>query len=65
MPGRVGLMFGLMFGLSGIGAAGLGALADAHGIVWVFQTVSFLPLLALVTVFLPNTRSGPHRASEG
>src|SRR3546814_18132192 len=40
VPGRVGLvsglMFGLMFGISGIGAAGLGQLADFHGIVWVF-----------------------------
>jgi len=28
-------MFGLMFGMGGVGAASLGELADAHGIVWV------------------------------
>ena len=60
VPGRVGmvsgLMFGLMFGIGGIGAAGLGELADRHGIVWVYQLVAFLPLLGLATAFLPNTR---------
>ena len=60
VPGRVGMvsgvMFGLMFGISGIGAAGLGELADLHGIVWVYQFTSFLPLLGLVTAFLPHTR---------
>lgn len=64
VPGRVGmvsgLMFGLMFGISGIGAAGLGELADAHGIVWVYGLVSFLPLLGLATVFLPDTRKAKH-----
>lgn len=59
-PGRVGmvsgLMFGLMFGIGGIGAAGLGHLADVHGIVWVYGLTSFLPLLGLVTAFLPDTR---------
>ncbi len=60
VPGRVGLvsglMFGLMFGIGGIGAAGLGELADKHGIVWVYGVTSFLPLLGLATAFLPNTR---------
>lgn len=60
VPGRVGmvsgLMFGLMFGISGIGAAGLGELADTHGIVWVYGLVSFLPLLGLATALLPDTR---------
>lgn len=60
VPGRVGLvsglMFGLMFGIGGIGAAGLGELADAHGIVWVYHVTSFLPLLGLATAFLPETR---------
>jgi MFS transporter, FSR family, fosmidomycin resistance protein len=59
VPGRVGLvsglMFGLMFGIGGIGAAGLGHLADAKGIVWVYGLTSFLPLLGLVTAFLPTT----------
>lgn len=57
VPGRVGLvsgiMFGLMFGIGGIGAAGLGYLADIHGIVWVYKLAAFLPLLGLVTAFLP------------
>lgn len=59
VPGRVGmiagLMFGLMFGIGGIGAAGLGHLADIHGIIWVYKLCSFLPLLGFMTVFLPNT----------
>lgn len=59
VPGRVGLvsglMFGLMFGIGGIGAAGLGELADIKGIVWVYGVTSFLPLLGLATAFLPST----------
>jgi FSR family fosmidomycin resistance protein-like MFS transporter len=59
VPGRVGmvsgLMFGLMFGIGGIGAAGLGKLADVHGIVWVYHFTSYLPLLGLATAFLPKT----------
>lgn len=61
VPGRVGMvsgvMFGLMFGVSGIGAAGLGELADLYGIVWVYKLTSFLPLLGVVTAFLPATHS--------
>jgi FSR family fosmidomycin resistance protein-like MFS transporter len=60
VPGRVGmvsgLMFGLMFGIGGVGAAGLGELADIKGIVWVYQLVSFLPLLGLATALLPRTQ---------
>ncbi len=60
VPGRVGLisglMFGLMFGIGGMGAAGLGYLADIHGIVWVYGFTSFLPLLGLATALLPKTR---------
>lgn len=60
VPGRVGmvsgLMFGLMFGIGGIGAACLGKLADTYGIVWVYGVISFLPLLGLATAFLPATR---------
>ncbi|PNU03066.1 MFS transporter [Novosphingobium guangzhouense] len=59
MPGRVGMvsgvMFGLMFGVGGIAAAGLGQLADAYGIVWVYHLTAFLPLLGLVTALLPRT----------
>ncbi len=60
VPGRVGLvsglMFGLMFGIGGIAAAGLGHLADEYGIVRVYGVTAFLPLLGLATAFLPNTR---------
>jgi len=58
LPGRVGmiagLFFGLSFGLSGIGAAVLGALADVTSIDYVFKLCSFLPAIGLLTVFLPN-----------
>ncbi|HWK54216.1 MAG TPA: MFS transporter [Hyphomicrobiales bacterium] len=66
VPGRVGLvsglMFGLMFGISGIGAAGLGELADTYGIVRVYGVTAFLPWLGLATAFLPNA---PKRKSAG
>lgn len=60
VPGNVGMIagvfFGLMFGFGGIGAALLGYLADAHGIIYVYTLCSFLPLLGIFTVLLPNTR---------
>jgi len=60
VPGRVGLvsglMFGLMFGIGGIGAAGLGMIADVRGIVWVYKFCAILPLLGLFTALLPDTR---------
>lgn len=59
VPGRVGtiagLMFGFMFGISGIAAAALGYVADHQGIAWVFKFCSYLPLLGLLTFFLPAT----------
>ena len=58
VPGKVGLMaglfFGLAFGMGGIGSAVLGLLADRHGIPFVFQLCSYLPLIGLLTAFLPN-----------
>jgi len=58
VPGKVGTMsglfFGLAFGLGGIGSAVLGALADRHGIPYVFQVCSYLPLIGLLTALLPN-----------
>lgn len=60
VPGRVGmvagLMFGLMFGIGGLGAAGLGYLADLNGVQWVFKVCAFLPLLGVMTALLPDTR---------
>jgi FSR family fosmidomycin resistance protein-like MFS transporter len=58
MPGRVGMvagmMFGFSFGLGGLGAAALGRLADATGIEFVYRLCSFLPVIGLLTAFLPN-----------
>ncbi|TVS01915.1 MAG: MFS transporter [Rhodobacteraceae bacterium] len=58
LPGRVGLVagifFGFAFGMGGIAAAVLGVLADARGILWVYQVCALLPALGLVTVFLPS-----------
>ncbi len=58
MPGRVGmvsgLFFGLAFGMGGIGAAVLGELADWTSIEFVYRVCSFLPLIGLLTVFLPK-----------
>jgi FSR family fosmidomycin resistance protein-like MFS transporter len=58
LPGRVGmiagLFFGLAFGMAGIGAAVLGKLADAQGIEFVYRVCAFLPLFGLITVLLPD-----------
>jgi MFS transporter, FSR family, fosmidomycin resistance protein len=58
VPGRVGmiagLFFGLAFGLGGIGSAVLGALADRTSITFVFQVCSYLPLIGLLTWLLPD-----------
>ena len=51
-----GLMFGLMFGIGGIGAAGLGLLADVHGVIWVYKLCAALPLLGLFTALLPDMK---------
>jgi len=59
-PGHVGaiagLFFGLSFGLGGIGSAVLGKLADGQGLGFVYQVCSFLPLLGLLTIFLPSEK---------
>jgi FSR family fosmidomycin resistance protein-like MFS transporter len=61
LPGRVGmvsgLFFGLAFGLGGIGAAVLGELADWTSIGFVYQLCAFLPAIGLLTMFLPDLRS--------
>lgn len=60
LPGNVGMIsgafFGLSFGLGGIGSALFGWLADAEGIQRVFQLTAFLPLLGIVTYWLPNIK---------
>jgi FSR family fosmidomycin resistance protein-like MFS transporter len=56
-----GLFFGFAFGMGGIGSAALGRLADQTSIEFVFHVCSFLPLLGLLTAFLPNLESvTPH-----
>jgi len=61
LPGKVGmisgLFFGFAFGMGGIGAAVLGALADATSITYVYKVCAFLPLIGLLTVFLPNFKT--------
>jgi FSR family fosmidomycin resistance protein-like MFS transporter len=58
VPGRVGmisgLFFGLAFGMAGVGAAFLGRLADRNGIYFVYQVCAFLPAIGLLTGILPN-----------
>lgn len=58
VPGKVGmiagLFFGFAFGMAGIGSAVLGRLADHTSVEYVFHVCSFLPLLGLLTGFLPD-----------
>ena len=61
VPGRVGMVagifFGLAFGFGGIGAALLGVIADQRGIEYVFWLCSFLPVFGLLTIFLPSEKA--------
>jgi MFS transporter, FSR family, fosmidomycin resistance protein len=65
IPGRVGmvagLFFGLAFGIAGIGAAVLGWLADLTSIEFVYHICAFLPAIGLLAAFLPETAK-PKRA---
>ncbi|MDA6068321.1 MFS transporter [Flavobacterium sp. AC] len=58
VPGKVGLIaglfFGFAFGMGGLGSAILGKLADATSIEYVFKVCAFLPLIGVLTTFLPN-----------
>jgi FSR family fosmidomycin resistance protein-like MFS transporter len=60
MPTKVGLVaglfFGLAFGLGGLGAAAIGVIADATSITHVFWLCSFLPLIGVLAVFLPDVK---------
>jgi FSR family fosmidomycin resistance protein-like MFS transporter len=68
VPGKVGavsgLFFGLAFGMGGIGAALLGELADATSITFVYKVCSFLPAIGLLTAFLPNIEPARQRAAK-
>jgi len=58
MPGKVGtvggLFFGFSFGSAAIASALLGGLADLGGIAFVYELCAFMPLIGLITWFLPN-----------
>lgn len=60
MPGRIGmvsgLFFGFAFGMGGLGAAVLGLVADHTSIELVYKICAFLPLLGILTIFLPDYR---------
>ena len=60
LPGRIGLVsgifFGLSFGLGGIGAAVLGVVADATSIQFVYKVCAFLPAFGLLAALLPDLR---------
>jgi MFS transporter, FSR family, fosmidomycin resistance protein len=62
LPGRTGtvagLFFGFAFGMGGVGAAALGALADHAGIAFVYQVCAFLPALGILAALLPGSPAG-------
>lgn len=51
-----GLFFGFAFGVAGIASAVLGNMADRYGIEAVYNVCGFMPLLGLVTWFLPDLK---------
>lgn len=59
VPGKVGMIagfvFGFAFGIGALGAAAMGALADQIGMIAVFQICAALPILGILTIFLPKT----------
>jgi FSR family fosmidomycin resistance protein-like MFS transporter len=66
VPGKLGmiagLFFGLAFGMGGLGSAVLGKLADVTSIRYVYKVCAFLPLIGLLTGFLPNIEKRTRRA---
>jgi MFS transporter, FSR family, fosmidomycin resistance protein len=67
MPGNVGMIsgvfFGLAFGIAGIGAALLGELADRTSIELVYRVCSFLPLIGFLAILLPRLERPARTAS--
>jgi MFS transporter, FSR family, fosmidomycin resistance protein len=65
IPGKIGLVsglfFGFAFGMGGIGSALLGELADKTSIIHVYHVTSFLPLIGIITGFLPNIEGSRKR----
>ncbi len=68
VPGKVGmisgLFFGFAFGVAGIGAAALGELADRTSIELVYRVCAFLPVLGLLTAWLPDLEPRRRRTPE-
>ena len=68
VPGKVGMVagfvFGFAFGIGALGAAVVGAVADVVGMVTVFKFCAFLPVLGVLTVFLPRSSELHPRARE-
>lgn len=58
LPGKVGLVsglfFGLAFGLGGLGSAVLGWIADTTSIAFMMKLCAYLPLLGLLAILLPK-----------
>jgi FSR family fosmidomycin resistance protein-like MFS transporter len=58
LPGRVGLVsglfFGLAFGTGGLGAAFLGKVADWTSLDLVYHVCAWMPALGLLTALLPD-----------
>ncbi|WOD43542.1 MFS transporter [Hwangdonia lutea] len=49
-----GMFYGFAFGVAAVGSALIGLLADFTSIYFVYQLCSFLPLIGVVSFFLPN-----------
>ena len=68
VPGRVGmvagLFFGLAFGLGGIGAALFGEIADRTSVEYVYNLCAFLPAIGLLTALLPNLETTRQRMKK-
>lgn len=60
LPGKIGmvsgLFYGFAFGMGGVGSALLGELADRTSIEYIYKLCSFLPLIGLLTIFLPDLK---------
>ncbi|HTX64346.1 MAG TPA: MFS transporter [Opitutaceae bacterium] len=69
LPGKIGLIsglfFGLAFGIAGIGSALLGRLADHTSIFFVYRLCGFLPLIGLLAGFLPELDRPPAAGGSG
>jgi MFS transporter, FSR family, fosmidomycin resistance protein len=68
VPKRIGLIGGLFYGLNfaigGIAAAFLGGLTDSLGIESVYKLCSYLPVVGLLTIFLPRIDDRARRLAK-